>query len=239
MNAWAPKRFWKEATVEREAEGFGVRLDGRPVKTPAKATLLLPSRALAEAAAAEWDAQEEKIDPATMPVTRAANAAIDKVRVQFAEVAGLIAAYGETDLLCYRAETPQELADRQAEAWDPLLDWADAALSARLTATAGVMHIAQPEEALNPLRARVHGLNHFELTALHDLVGLSGSLVIGLAALDGWADADTLWHLSRIDEAWQQEQWGLDEEAAEVAAKKRVEFAQALRFYKLLQEAES
>jgi len=128
MSIWVPKRFWKEATVEREAQGFGVRLDGRGVKTPAKTALILPSRALAEAVAAEWDAQEEKIDPTTMPVTRAANAALDKVRAQFDEVAGLIAAYGETDLLCYRADAPQELADRQAEAWDPLLDWAEAAL---------------------------------------------------------------------------------------------------------------
>ena len=239
MSIWVPKRFWKEATVEREAQGFGVRLDGRGVKTPAKTALILPSRALAEAVAAEWDAQEEKIDPTTMPVTRAANAALDKVRAQFDEVAGLIAAYGETDLLCYRADAPQELADRQAEAWDPLLDWAEAALGARLTATAGVMHIDQPEPALNALRARVHGLDPFELTALHDLVGLSGSLIIGLAALEGWADADTLWHMSRIDESWQQEQWGVDEEAAEVAAQKKDEFRQALRFYLLLQEAES
>lgn len=238
MNGWVPKRFWKEATVEREAEGFGVRLDGRAVKTPAKASLTLPSQALAEAVAAEWDAQGEKIEPATMPATRAANAAIDKVRAQFGEVAGLIAAYGETDLLCYRADAPQALADRQAEAWNPLLDWADSALGARLTATAGVMHIPQPEPALIALKTRVHALDPFELTALHDLVGLSGSLIIGFAALESWSDAETLWHLSRIDEAWQEEQWGIDEEAAAVAARKKDEFAQALRFFNLLKAAE-
>jgi len=238
MSGWTAKRFWKEATVEPEAGGFGVRLDGRAVKTPAKAPLVLPTRALAEAVAAEWDAQDEKIDPATMPFTRAANAAIDKVAVQFDEVAGLIAAYGETDLLCYRADGPEALTARQAEAWDPLLDWAEAALGARLTATAGVMHIAQPEPALDALRARVRSLDPFALTALHDLVGLSGSLIIGFAALENWSDADTLWHLSRIDEAWQEEQWGADEEAAELAARKKQEFLQALRFYTLSKATE-
>ncbi|WP_212523658.1 ATP12 family protein [Actibacterium sp. MT2.3-13A] len=238
MSGWTAKRFWKEATVEREAEGFGVRLDGRPVKTPAKAPLLVPTRALAEAVAAEWDAQREKIDPETMPVTRAANAAIDKVAAQFDEVAGLIAAYGGTDLLCYRAETPEELAARQAEAWDPLLDWAESALGAWLTPTAGVMHVAQSEPALGALSARVHRLDPFELTALHDLVGLSGSLVIGLAALEGWADAETLWALSRIDETWQEDLWGADEEAAETAARKKQQFRQALHFFELLKKTD-
>ena len=238
MSGWAAKRFWKEATVEPEAGGFGVRLDGRAVKTPAKAPLVLPTRALAEAVAAEWDAQDEKIDPATMPFTRAANAAIDKVALQFDEVAGLIAAYGETALLCYRADGPESLVSRQAEAWDPLLDWAEAALGARLTATAGVMHIAQPEPALDALRARVRSLDPFALTALHDLVGLSGSLIIGFAALENWSDADTLWHLSRIDETWQEEQWGADDEATELAARKKQEFLQALRFYTLSKATE-
>ncbi|MGC9369540.1 MAG: ATP12 family chaperone protein [Paracoccaceae bacterium] len=238
MSGWTAKRFWKEATVEPESGGFGVRLDGRAVKTPAKAPMVLPTRALAEAVAAEWDAQEEKVDPTAMPVTRAANAAIDKVAVQFVEVADMIAAYGETDLLCYRAEGPEALAARQSEAWDPLLDWAETALGARLRATAGVMHITQPEAALAALRARVHALDPFELTALHDLVGLSGSLIIGFAALKNWSDADALWHLSRIDEAWQQEQWGSDEEAAAVAARKKEEFVQALRFYRLSEGAE-
>lgn len=236
MSDWAPKRFWTTASVEQDGDGFGVRLDGRPVKTPAKAPLALPTRALAEAVAAEWDAQQDKVDPTTMPFTRSANAAIDKVATQFEEVATLIAAYGGTDLLCYRAEAPEELAARQAEAWDPLLDWAADRFGARLTPTAGVMHVEQPPAALAALTDRVKELDAFTLTALHDLVGLSGSLVIGLAALENWASVDELWQKSRIDENWQEEQWGVDVEAAEQAELKKAAFEHAQNFFKLLQE---
>ena len=159
MSGWAPKRFWTSAEVAEAPGGFAVTLDGRQVKTPAKAPLVVPSRALAEAIAREWQAQDEKIDPATMPVTRGANAAIDKVRSQHAEVAALIADYGGTDLLCYRAEAPRELVARQSEHWDPLLDWAEAALGARLAVTQGVVPVAQPEAALAALGARVAAMD--------------------------------------------------------------------------------
>ena len=233
MSNWAAKRFWKEATPVEEEGAFTVRLDGRPVKTPAKAALRLPTRALAEAVAADWDAQQDKVDPSIMPVTRSANAAIDKVTVQFDEVAEMIAAYGDSDLLCYRADSPAGLAARQAEAWDPLLDWAAARFGARLVSTTGVMHVAQPAPALAPLAAEVRAQDSFALTALHDLVGLSGSLVIGLAALENWEGPDALWARSRIDETWQEEQWGIDEEAAAQAAHKKAEFLHALRFFQL------
>ncbi|MCR9149441.1 MAG: ATPase [Rhodobacteraceae bacterium] len=233
VGGWAAKRFWKTASATREAGGHGVALDGRPVRTPAKAPLVVPTRSLAEAIAGEWQAQGEAIDPRGMPLTRAANAAIDKVTPQFDEVAGLIAAYGGSDLLCYRAETPEALIRRQAEAWDPGLDWAEAELGARLGVAAGIVAVAQPADGLARLAAAVRGLTAFELTALYDLVALSGSLVLGLAVARGALDPGRAWDISRIDETWQIEQWGEDDEAAEVAALKRGEFLQAHRFLTL------
>ncbi|TCO71527.1 ATP12 family chaperone protein [Rhodovulum euryhalinum] len=238
MADWAPKRFWTAAEVAEAEGGFTVLLDGRPVRTPAKAPLILPTRAMAEAAAAEWDAQEREIRPQTMPVTRAANAAIDKVRAQHAEVAALIAAYGESDLICHRAEAPAGLAARQVAAWDPLLDWARAALGAPLIPTVGILPRAQPPESLAALHARVSGLDDFALTALSDLVALSGSLVIGLAAMDdAVAPIERLWEMSRIDETWQQEHWGVDAEAAEAASIRRRDFVQARRFRDLARKS--
>lgn len=237
MSEWKAKRFWKEASAEETDGGFTVRLDGRPVKTPAKAPLTLPTIALARAVAAEWDAQEDEVKPLTMPVTRACNAAIDKVMTQHAEVAAMIASYGENDLLCYRADQPQALCDRQARAWDPLLDWAEAALGARLQPTTGIVHREQEAAALAALRARVAGQDAFALTALHDLVALSGSLVIGLAAQEGAFEPEDLWARSRVDETFQEDQWGTDEEAAEITARKRQEFLQALRFHHLARDS--
>lgn len=236
MSEWKAKRskrFWKEASVVSDGAGYGVELDGRTVHTPAKAVLRLPTRAMAEAVAAEWDAQEDEVRPDTMPVTRAANAAIDKVVVQFAEVAALIADYGDSDLLCYRAEAPQELARQQAEAWDPLLDWAAERYGARLVPVTGVMHVPQDLQALRALARQVEAMDPFQLTALHDLVVLSGSLVIGLAAADGFADMTELWKVSRIDETWQEERWGVDQEAHERAVAKENEFRAAKRFHDL------
>lgn len=234
MAEWAQRRFWTAVSVDATGEaGYRVLLDRRVLRTPAKAELVVPTRTMAEAIAAEWDAQQSEVRPFTMPVTRAANAAIDKVRAQHAEVAALIAAYGESDLLCHRAESPAELVAREAAAWDPLLDWVRVALGAPLVVTSGVIPCTQPPESLARLRARVAGLDPFALTALHDLVGLSGSLVIGLAASESVAPAERLWEASRIDETWQAEQWGLDAEAAEAIAARRDGFLQARRFLDL------
>lgn len=233
MTEWASKRFWKNASAVQVKAGHGVHLDGRPVRTPAKNALVLPTRAMAEAIAAEWAAQDVEVRPLSMPVTRAANAAIDRVQPRKAEVAALIAAYGESDLLCHRADAPQALVERQAAAWDPLLDWAREALGAPLTPVCGVIPHDQPIASLQRLQAEVSRLDAFALTALHDLVGLSGSLVIGLAAMGEAHDLDELWEISRIDETWQAEQWGMDDEAVEVTAGKRRDFLQARRFLEL------
>jgi chaperone required for assembly of F1-ATPase len=234
MSGWTAKRFWTAATAVEGPGGWEVHLDGRPVRTPAKAPLRLPTAALARAIAAEWQAQGEKIDPAAMPLTRAANAAIDKVTPQREEVVAMLAAYGETDLLCHRAEAPAELVRRQAEVWDPLLDWVAEVLSAPLTPTTGVIGVPQPPESLARLRAEVAALDPFELTAFHDLVALSGSLVLALAALKGQAPAEALWQASRVDETWQEQLWGRDEEAARAAELKRRDFLQAMRLLGLL-----
>jgi len=231
MSEWKQKRFWTEVSVQEDEDGYAVALDGRRIKTPAKTPLILPGREMAEAVAEEWAAQEGGIDPLSMPFTRSANAAIDKVRTQHAEVADMLADYGDSDLLCYRAEAPQELVTRQAEAWDPALDWAERALGARLELRRGVIHQPQAPEALERLRAQVHALDAFRLAAFHDLVSLSGSLVLGFAAAQGWRDVETLWQISRLDEVWQEEQWGPDDEAAAVEARKRAAFVHAKAFH--------
>ncbi len=236
MSEWAAKRFWTEVRVTTEAAGHGIALDGRPVRTPAKAPLIVPTPALAEAVAAEWRAVDGKIDPREMPMTRSANAAVDKVAHQHGDVADMIAAYGETDLLCHRAASPQELVLRQAEEWDPLLEWAASALGARLRPVVGVMPARQDPDALAALRAHVHEQGSFALTALHDLVALSGSLVIGLAAQQDAHDIDALWRISRLDEAWQAELWGADADAEELAAIKYGAFLHARNFFRLVSE---
>ncbi len=233
MSEWKARRFWKQATVLDTGDGYEVLLDARPVRTPSKSPLRLPTQAMAEAMAAEWDAQEKQIDPRTMPVTRAANTAIDTVTPRRAEIVALISEYGDSDLTCYRAASPDELIARQAAAWDPLLDWAADTFHARLFAVEGVMHAAQPPESLARLTEHVDAMDPFVLTGFHDLVALSGSLIIGLAAAYGHATPEDLWQRSRIDETWQEEQWGTDEEASRVAQNKRTAFLDAHRFYEM------
>lgn len=235
MSEWKAKRFWKEATVIEAENGFAVTLDGRPVKTPAKQALHVPTRAMALAIAQEWDAQQEIINPNTMPATKTANAAIDKVMVQHAEVAEMLAAYGDSDLLCYRADAPEELVARQAEHWDPMLEWAADALEARLETRTGVMHVPQDPTALGVLYRRTHALDAFELAAFHDLVSLSGSLILGFAATLDARPVETLWELSRLDELWQEEMWGKDDDATQLAEVKRVAFLHAKRMFDLRQ----
>ena len=193
--------------------------------------MAVPTRALADAIAAEWDAQEKDVNPNTMPFTRMANSAIDKVSVQHDEVAEMLAGYGDADLLCYRAERPDSLVSRQSAEWDPPLDWAQSALGARLHARAGVMHIPQEPATLSALSERVHQMDKFRLAAFHDLVTLSGSLILGFAAAEGWKDPDSIWEISMLDALWQEEQWGRDEEAFETAQIKRAAFRHAKTFF--------
>ena len=235
MSDWKAKRFWKAAEASSCDGGFTVFLDGRPVRTPAKAPLTMPTLAMAEAVALEWDAQDDIIDPRTMPVTRGANAAIDKVRMQRVEVISLLAEYGDSDLLCYRAAGPDELIKRQAAGWDPMLEWAAETLDARLFVGEGVMHVTQNPTVLQRLETQVAAFDDFELAAVHDLVSISGSLVLALAITKNAIAVEEAWLLSRIDEHWQIEQWGEDDEASVTEAIKRTAFLDAFRFYQLSQ----
>lgn len=234
MSEWATRRFWDTATVTQTEAGYGVVLDGRPVKSPLKTALVVPTRAMAEAMAAEWAAQGEKVNPLSMPVTRAVNATLDKVIPQRAEVADMLAEYGGSDLLCYRATHPEELIARQRAAWDPLLAWAADTFGAQLIATHGVIPVAQPPEATESLRAQIHALDPFSLTAVHEFVTITGSLVIGLAALKEVWSLEDLWAAARIDELWQEEQWGEDEEATAAAKAKKTAFLQGAAFLSLV-----
>ena len=228
------KRFWKTVSVRESDAGFAVFLDQHQLMTPAKAALLVPTRALADAIAGEWRAQSEKVDPATMPMTRRANAAIDKVAPQHSEVADLLAAYGGTDLVCYRATHPVELIDRQAAIWDPVLDWAVAELGVELAVTSGVMHVDQRVDDLAKLHRMVHEMDAFKLAGFHDLVAVSGSLLIAFMVIRNARPIGDLWPVSRVDEDWQAELWGADDEAADTAKRKQAEFEAAHRFFGLV-----
>ncbi|MBM3604577.1 MAG: ATPase [Alphaproteobacteria bacterium] len=233
MSEWKARRFWTTVTVAEVETGWELRLDERQLRTPGKQPLILPTQALAEAVAEEWRAQEAEIRPQTMPLTRASNSAVEKVAPQFDDVVQMLAEYGGTDLLCYRATDPEALIRRQAEAWDPLVDWAAVELRAPLRITHGVIPIAQSPEALARLRAEVAALDLYGLTALHDLVTIPGSLVLGLSVLRGRLKGAEVHRLSRIDEDFQIERWGADEEAREAAEERRVAIGWAERLWSL------
>lgn len=224
------KRFYKEVTIVAEADGHAIRLDGRPVRTPARAPLALPTLPLAQAVADEWRAQGETVDPASMAFTGLANATIDHIVPNRATFAAGIAEYATTDLLCYRAEGPQMLVDRQAAAWDPLLDWARARYDVAFVTTQGILPVPQPDETLTRLHGAVMTLDPFPLAGLSTLVTISGSLVCGLAIVVGGHDVDAMWHAAEIDDAWQVERWGEDDQAAARTAKRKADFTMAGAF---------
>lgn len=230
----AAKRFWTEVSVVETPGGFGVRLDDRVLRTPAKAELVVPTRALAEGIAAEWRAIEGEIRPDALPFTRSANVAVDRIATDPGPLVAHLAGYGETDLLCYRAEGPVGLQARQAAAWDPPLAWAAADLGALLAVTEGVAHRAQDPSSLAVLREAVAAHDPFALAALSELVTLTGSLVLGLAVARGALGAPEAWAASRLDETWQEEQWGVDDEAADMARVRENDFLRAATLLELL-----
>lgn len=228
------KRFYKEAAVaERGPEDFEVQLDGRPVKTPAGHPLAAPTRALADAIAAEWNAQGEEIAPATLPLTRIANSAIDGVAARAGEAIQDIVNYAASDLLCYRAASPAKLAAEQARLWDPILAWVLKAYGARFSVGTGLQHIEQPAASLEAIRRKVASFGAFKLAALHVMTTLTGSALIALARAEGFLDVDAAWAAAHIDENWQTAQWGEDYEAAERQRRRFREFQDASRFFSL------
>jgi chaperone required for assembly of F1-ATPase len=220
------RRFYRSATAAVAADGFSVRLDDKPVRTPAGRALIAPTLRLAQAIAAEWDAQGETIDPAAMPLTRLANSIIDGVRDRPVPVAAEVRKYLGSDLVCYRAGSPQALVDRQARAWDPILDWARQTLSADFMLGEGVIPIAQPGPALAAAAAAIPD-EAWRLGAMHAVTTLTGSALIALALHRGRLTADEAWAAAHVDEDWNIEQWGEDELARERRAFRLAEFLAA------------
>jgi len=228
------KRFWKDVTVELGKEGWAVKLDGRPVKTPARAALAVPSEVLAEAIAEEWRAVGETIDPRAMPLTGLANAAIDRVAPDPTAFASKLAEYAEGDLACYRAEGPSALVARQETSWDPLLAWARRRYDVDFVTTFGLMHVAQPPATVERLSHAVAALDPFRLAGLSPLVTIGGSLVAALAVLENAITPEEAWEAVSVDDRWQFEQWGADAEAQTAMENRRRDFLAAARFLDLL-----
>ncbi len=227
------RRYWRAAAIELE-DGFGITLDDKPLATPMRRPVAVPSRALAEAIAAEWQAQGEEIRSQTMPLMQLADTALDRVADRREEVIDELAAYGSTELLCYRAEHPAELARRQAEAWQPLLDWLALRFDAPLAVTSGVVPKPQSAATLGALRAAIAERNSWELAALALATHAAGSIVLGLALADQRIDGPAAWSLSLMDELYQAELWGDDPEATNRREAIRKDFLAAAEFLRLL-----
>jgi chaperone required for assembly of F1-ATPase len=227
------KRFFKTAEAVTTENGFSVLLDGRPIKTPAKADLVLPTEALAQAIAKEWDAQVEDIDPAAMPLMKFAATAIDRVIPQREKVIDDMAAFGGTDLVCYRANYPERLIKKQSDAWDPLVKWVADTHGVALTVTIGVGYVAQDETGQARLRDVLNGESDLRLAALHDVVSLTGSLVMALAVLAGNLNAEEAFEMSEIDETYAIEEWGENEEATTRRKNNRNSLIAAVEFLNL------
>ena len=228
------KRWYKQAVCVPAEGGFAVALDGKTLNTPMRAPVVAPTQALARAIAAEWDAQGDVIAPAAMHLTRLAATALDRIGADPSDAIAEIAGYAASDLLCHRAEGPDDLRRRQDASWQPILDWAARRHGAALIAVQGVMPAAQPQAALARLRAAVAALDRFRLAGLHGVATSCGSLVLGLALLDAHIDADRAWQAADLDEAWQRERWGDDTLAAKRRAGVEAELRAAARFIGLL-----
>lgn len=228
------KRFYQQAEAKPAGDGWAILLDGRAVRTPARRTLEVPSAALAEAIAGEWNGQGEEIDPRAMPLTGLANAAIDRVAPDPDAFAARLSLYAESDLLCYRAESPQRLAARQAEHWDPILAWARRRYDVDFETVCGIMHRDQPAATLERLRRAVAARTPFELAGLSPLVTIGGSLIVALALAEGELDVEAAWAAAALDDIWQAEQWGVDSEAAAALAARRRDFEAGALFLGLL-----
>ncbi len=227
MSEWEQKVFWSNVELGQGETGYKVMLDGRDLKTPAKSTLQVPTKAMAEEIAAEWRSLKDKVDPGKLPLTKLANAAIDKVAVQSEPIIGMLAEYATTDLLCYRATSPKGLADRQEQIWQPLLDWFEDTHNVQLEVGSGVMPIRQPTQVLTSCTALLNRYSEFELAAIYDLITLTGSFVIGIATADKKITVSEAWLASRIDEDWQISEWGADEDASILAATREKAFERA------------
>ncbi|ACE91297.1 ATP12 family chaperone protein [Rhizobium phaseoli] len=223
-----PKRFYAEVAVAEHEGDFAITLDGKMVRTPARQVLAVPTEALAQLVAAEWRAQGEEIDPVTMPATRLVNTALDGVATNAQAIFEDILRFSSSDLLCYRADGPELLVERQRQRWDPVIDWAANDLGARFILIEGVMHHEQPREATAAFAVTLaRHQSPMALAALHTITTLTGSAILALAFAEGRLTVEEVWSLAHLDEDWTIEHWGRDEEAEERRAKRFVEFKAA------------
>jgi len=229
----APRRFYKTASITAVENGWGILLDGKPLRSPAKRPFVLPTEALAAAIAQEWQAQGEKVEPRTMPLMQLAATAIDRLADDRDGLAAETAGYGNSDLICYRAEEPPALVRRQAEAWQPLIAWAAERYDVALNVTTGIVSVEQPPHALATFRRVLEACDLFALTALAAMTGSAGSLVIALALAEGRLSADEAADAALLDEMFQAEKWGSDPEAERRRAAIRADLAAAKRFHLL------
>ena len=227
-----PKRFYSDVTVEETGHGFIVKLDGKSLKTPGKNDLVLPTRSTAQCVADEWAAVEDEINPLKLPITRLANTAVDGVANEMQAVMEDITRYAASDLLCYRADTPEGLQDKQREHWDPVLDWALSEFGASFEITTGIMSIAQPKEAIAAFGQRLKAHEDaFKLTALHTFTSITGSAILALAIAEKFLDEDKAWQAAHVDEDWNISQWGEDFEAAERRKQRQTDFKAAHKLF--------
>jgi chaperone required for assembly of F1-ATPase len=229
------KRFYQDVAIKNEGRGgVSLLLDGKKVRTPGKAPLILPNRALAEAVAEEWRRQGTRIDPGTMPLTRLANSVIDGVEGREGAVIGDILSYAGSDLVCYRAEGPEPLVALQAKHWEPVVAFAKSDLGAPMRLAAGVMHVAQPKASLREIKRRLAGYAAWNLAALHVMTGLTGSALLALAVALQRLSPEEAWAAAHVDEDWQISQWGQDDEARLRRANRWRDFAAAAKMLELL-----
>ncbi len=230
MSEWQARRFWTGVAVIETETGLAITLDGRQLRTPSGTVMELPTRELSERIRQEWSSQGEVVDPATMPFTRLANVAIDRIDGARGEVIDVVAGYAGSDLLCHRAEQPDELVARQRDAWDPVLDWASSELGVQLKIGTGIMPVQQGEESLSLLRAEIRRLDRFALAGLTEMVSLTGSLLLGLTVLHGYLKPEAAWQMSLVDEHYQAGKWGVDREAANAEMQRMKAFLVAGEF---------
>jgi chaperone required for assembly of F1-ATPase len=227
------KRFYTAATVTGDGP-FGVALDGRPLRTPARVPLAVPTRSLAEAIAGEWQAQREKIDPRSLPLSGFANGAIDRVAADHAGFAKRLATYAESELIAYRADGPASLLAAQATAWDPWVEWLARRYDVGLTITTGIMHVAQPPATLIRLHTAFAAFTPFQLAPLDPIVTITGSAVLALAVAEGEIEAQAAYDIAHVDALWQEQQWGRDPLAEKAEAERRADLDAAIRCLQLL-----
>lgn len=230
------KRFWKTAEAVQQDGDWAIQLDGKPLKTPMRETLLVPTTELALAIADEWKQVGERIDPGAMPLTGLANAAIDRVRPDVGAFAAGLAKYAEADLACYRAEAPRKLVEQQARSWDSLLGWARRRFDVDFRITSGIVHVDQPAQTVSRLSHSIATLDEFRLAGMSPLITIGSSLVAALAILEGALSPEQVWDSVTIDERWQLEQWGADPEAEQRLDNSRRDFFAAAQFLALLSD---